>query len=52
MSHLVRSQYGASASSVPDDELDRHVASMLLKDAKDKEKQWNDKGSYLDVEDK
>lgn len=51
VSHLVRSQLGATASDVKDDELDKHVAEMLLKEAKDKEKAWGSRtgggGSYL-----
>lgn len=51
VSHLVRSQLGATASEVKDDELDRHVAEMLLKEAKEKEKAWGSRtgggGSYL-----
>ncbi|KAK4052771.1 hypothetical protein OIV83_002058 [Microbotryomycetes sp. JL201] len=50
VSQLVRSQYGESASSVPDDQLDQHVAQMLLQDAHKKQQQWNERGSYLDVQ--
>ncbi|KAM0786870.1 hypothetical protein ACM66B_002295 [Microbotryomycetes sp. NB124-2] len=50
VSQLVRSQYGDSASSVPDDQLDQHVAQMLLQDAQKKQQQWNERGSYLDRE--
>lgn len=42
VSHLVRSSLGASApasTAVPDDELDRHVAQVLLNEAKAKEKE-------------
>jgi len=57
VSHLVRSQLGSSASSsttplssVPDSELDKHVAELLLAEAKSKDKQWKDSGirAYYD----
>lgn len=51
VSQLVRSQYGATAAAaqVNDDDLDKHVAEMLLKEAKDKEKAWGEtsRGGYL-----
>lgn len=48
VSHLVRSSLGAAAPSaddVGDDKLDRHVADLLLKEAKEKEKAWGTKGT-------
>ncbi|KAL8280617.1 hypothetical protein RQP46_006940 [Phenoliferia psychrophenolica] len=52
VSNLVRSSYGASASQldVPDDQLDRHVADLLLAEASEKQKQWGTRGTraYLD----
>ncbi|BGP19425.1 hypothetical protein JCM10213v2_007514 [Rhodosporidiobolus nylandii] len=55
VSSLVRAQHGAAApsrSDVPDDELDRHVAEMLLKEAKQKEGLWGERGTraYFDPE--
>lgn len=52
VSQLVRSQYGATAAEVKDDQLDKHVAELLLKEAKDKEKAWGERaggggGGYL-----
>lgn len=50
VSNLVRAQAGASASAIPDDELDRHVADLLLKEASEKQKAWGTQGTraYLD----
>ncbi|GAA6057965.1 hypothetical protein JCM3770_000654 [Rhodotorula araucariae] len=49
---LVRAQVGASSSAVADDALDRHVADLLLQEAKQKDKQWGDRGTraYYDPE--
>lgn len=49
VSQLVRSQYGTTAAQVKDDELDKHVAEMLLKEAREKEKAWGESkgGGYL-----
>jgi hypothetical protein len=41
VSHLVRSSLGNSASAVPDDELDRHVAQQLLNEARAKQQEIN-----------
>lgn len=53
VSHLVRSSYGSSSalSSVPDDQLDRHVAEMLLSEAKEKQKAWGTKGNRAYIDD-
>lgn len=54
VSHLVRSSLGAAAPSadvVGDDKLDRHVAELLLKEAKEKEKAWGTKGTRAYMED-
>ncbi|KAI5481738.1 hypothetical protein MNV49_000015 [Pseudohyphozyma bogoriensis] len=45
VSHLVRSSMGSSTADVPDDQLDRHVAQLLLSEAKEKEKAWGARGS-------
>jgi len=43
---LVRAQVGASSASVPDDDqLDRHVADLLLQEARHKDSQWGDRGT-------
>lgn len=41
---------GADASAVPDDDLDRHVAGILLAEAREKEKAWGGPGGrkYVD----
>lgn len=54
VSQLVRSQLGVTASQgVKDDDLDKHVANMLLQEARDKEKAWGSSAgggrSYLDA---
>ena len=55
VSNLVRSSFGASASAadVPDDELDRHVAAILLREASEKQREWGTRGTsaYLDHDD-
>jgi len=56
VSHLVRSQLGSTSSNstpldqVPDSELDRHVADLLLAEARSKDKEWNNSGvrAYYD----
>ncbi|CEQ39413.1 SPOSA6832_00950, partial [Sporobolomyces salmonicolor] len=49
VSHLVRSSLGSSAAAqttnVPDDELDKHVADLLLQEAKHKDKLWGERGT-------
>ena len=50
VSNLVRAQMGASVSnSVADDDLDRHVAELILKEAKQKLEKYNKDGirAYL-----
>jgi len=49
---LVRAQVGASSSSssstaaaVPDDQLDRHVADLLLQEARRNDSQWGQQGT-------
>lgn len=44
---LTRAQFGQGAApdKVADDDLDRHVAEILLKEARDKDSQWNEKGT-------
>lgn len=44
---LTRAQVGGSAATaqVDDDALDRHVAELLLQEARNKDKQWGDKGT-------
>lgn len=41
VSNLVRAQLGTSLSSeVPDDDLDKHVADLILREAKQKEEKY------------
>lgn len=41
VSNLVRAQMGASvATAVPDDDLDQHVAQLILKEARQKEARY------------
>ena len=50
VSNLVRAQMGASVpSSVSDDDLDRHVAELILKEAKQKLERYGTDGirAYL-----
>jgi hypothetical protein len=50
VSGLVRAQMGASVSStVTDEDLDRHVAELILKEAKKKAEQYGQQGvsAYL-----
>jgi hypothetical protein len=50
VSGLVRAQMGTSVSTtVTDDDLDRHVAELILKEAKKKAEQYGQKGvsAYL-----
>ena len=50
VSQLVRASMGASVSaSVKDDDLDRHVADLILKEAKQKEDRYKGEGirAYL-----
>ena len=50
VSNLVRAQMGASVSStVTDEDLDRHVAELILKEAKKKAEQYGQQGvsAYL-----
>jgi hypothetical protein len=50
VSGLVRAQMGASVSStVTDEDLDRHVAELILKEAKKKAEQYGHQGvsAYL-----
>lgn len=43
---LTRAQFGlAATTTATDDQLDRHVADLLLKEARDKDKQWGEKGT-------
>ena len=48
---LTRAQFGVD-NKVNDDDLDKHVAELLLKEARDKDKQWNERGTraYYDPE--
>ncbi|GAA6056892.1 hypothetical protein NBRC10513_006528 [Rhodotorula toruloides] len=50
VSSLTRAQVGSAAASVADDELDKHIAEMLLKEAKQKDKMWGERGTraYFD----
>ncbi|GEM10881.1 hypothetical protein Rt10032_c12g4898 [Rhodotorula toruloides] len=45
VSSLTRAQVGAAAASVADDELDKHIAEMLLKEAKQKDRMWGERGT-------
>ena len=50
VSNLVRAQLGSSVSStVTDDDLDRHVAELILKEAKKKAEKYSQHGirAYL-----
>ena len=50
VSNLVRAQMGASVThSVTDEELDRHVADLILKEAKQKAERYSTEGirAYL-----
>ena len=50
VSNLVRAQMGTSVSStVTDDDLDRHIAEMILKEAKQKAEKYGTEGvkAYL-----
>lgn len=47
VSNLIRSSLGAGSSSlegVADDKLDRHVAELLLLEAKEKQDNWGSSG--------
>lgn len=45
VSSLTRAQVGSAAASVADDELDKHIAEMLLKEAKQKDQMWGERGT-------
>ncbi|GAA6039989.1 hypothetical protein NBRC10512_006173 [Rhodotorula toruloides] len=45
VSSLTRAQVGSAATSVADDELDKRIAEMLLKEAKQKDKMWGERGT-------
>lgn len=45
VSNLVRAAAGSSAEAIPDHELDRHVADLLLKEATEKQKAWGERGT-------
>ena len=50
VSNLVRASMGSSVSdTVPDDDLDRHVAELILKEAKQKAERYGSEGykAYL-----
>ena len=50
VSNLVRASMGSSVpSDVPDEDLDRHVAEIILKEAKEKGERYNTQGikAYL-----
>lgn len=50
VSNLVRASMGASVSNaVPDDDLDRHVAELILNEAKQKAERYGSEGykAYL-----
>jgi hypothetical protein len=48
---LVRAA-AAVPSDIPDDELNRHVADILAKEAKEKESKWREMGIGVYLEDK
>jgi hypothetical protein len=49
VSNLVRAQLGSSAASVADEDLDKHVADLILQEAKTSQKRWDEEGvsAYL-----
>lgn len=44
VSNLVRSSLGSSANAIADDDLDRHVAELIAKEAKQAEKRSREVG--------
>lgn len=45
LASLTRSQYGAATAQVADDQLDRHVAQLLLDEAKSASATWGSRTS-------
>lgn len=53
VSNLIRSSFGSTSTtnSISDNDLDKHVAEMLLNEAKEKEKAWGTRGNKVYIED-
>jgi hypothetical protein len=49
VSSLVRASLGSSANTVADEDLDKHIADLILKESKQSQKRWDEEGvsAYL-----